>query len=50
MIILYINFGDIKIVLNFEKVLIIVKNFEDYCKEGFYNGIIFYCVIDGFMI
>ncbi|QNS15107.1 peptidylprolyl isomerase [Mannheimia bovis] len=50
MITLHTNFGDIKIELNFEKAPITAKNFEDYCKEGFYNGTIFHRVIDGFMI
>ena len=50
MITLHTNFGDIKIALNFEKAPITAKNFEDYCKEGFYNGTIFHRVIDGFMI
>lgn len=50
MITLHTNFGDIKIELNFEKAPITAKNFEDYCKEGFYNGTIFHRVIDGFMV
>lgn len=50
MITLHTNYGDIKIELNFEKAPITAKNFEDYAKEGFYNGTIFHRVIDGFMI
>lgn len=50
MITLHTNFGDIKIALDFDKAPITAKNFEDYCKEGFYNGTIFHRVIDGFMI
>lgn len=50
MITLHTNFGDIKLELDFEKAPITAKNFEDYCKEGFYNGTIFHRVIDGFMI
>lgn len=50
MITLHTNFGDIKLTLDFEKAPITAKNFEDYCKEGFYNGTIFHRVIDGFMI
>lgn len=50
MITLHTNFGDIKIELNFDKAPVTAKNFEDYCKEGFYNGTIFHRVIDGFMI
>ncbi len=50
MITLHTNFGDIAIELNFEKAPITAKNFEDYCREGFYNNTIFHRVIDGFMI
>ncbi|MBR0573845.1 peptidylprolyl isomerase [Pasteurella atlantica] len=50
MIILHTNFGDIKVELNFDKAPISAKNFEDYCKEGFYDNTIFHRVIDGFMI
>lgn len=50
MITLHTNFGDIKLELDFEKAPITAKNFEDYCKEGFYDGTIFHRVIDGFMI
>ncbi|AHG84002.1 Peptidyl-prolyl cis-trans isomerase B [Bibersteinia trehalosi USDA-ARS-USMARC-189] len=50
MITLHTNYGDIKIELDFDKAPITAKNFEDYCKEGFYNGTIFHRVIDGFMI
>ncbi|STJ45370.1 peptidyl-prolyl cis-trans isomerase B [Escherichia coli] len=27
-----------------------LKNFLDYCREGFYNNTIFHRVINGFMI
>lgn len=50
MIILHTNFGDISLELDFEKAPLTAKNFEDYCKEGFYNGTIFHRVIEGFMI
>lgn len=50
MVIFYINYGDIVIKMFDDKVLEIVKNFLDYCCEGFYDNIIFYCVINGFMI
>ncbi|MDP8162389.1 peptidylprolyl isomerase [Pasteurella skyensis] len=50
MITLHTNFGDIKVELNFDKAPISAKNFEDYCKEGFYDNTIFHRVIDGFMI
>lgn len=42
--------GNIEIELFNDKVLILVKNFEDYMKVKFYNGMIFYCVILGFMV
>ena len=50
MVTLHTNFGDIKIALDFDKAPITAKNFETYCKDGFYNGTIFHRVIDGFMI
>ena len=50
MILLQTNFGDIKIELNHEKAPKTAANFENYVKEGFYNGVIFHRVIDGFMI
>ncbi|MFC3680123.1 peptidylprolyl isomerase [Bacterioplanoides pacificum] len=50
MILLKTNFGDIKIELNFDKAPKTAANFENYVKEGFYNGVIFHRVIDGFMV
>ena len=50
MILLKTNFGDIKIELNFEKAPKTAANFEQYVKDGFYDGVIFHRVIDGFMI
>lgn len=50
MITLHTNLGDIQLELDFEKAPLTAKNFEDYCKEGFYNGTIFHRVIEGFMI
>ncbi|MCP4790071.1 MAG: peptidyl-prolyl cis-trans isomerase [Gammaproteobacteria bacterium] len=44
------NFGDITIELNHEKAPITAANFEQYVKDGFYDGVIFHRVIDGFMI
>ena len=44
------NFGDITIELNNDKAPITAANFEQYVKEGFYDGVIFHRVIDGFMI
>ncbi|WP_221798665.1 peptidylprolyl isomerase [Oceanobacter mangrovi] len=50
MILLKTNFGDIKIELNHEKAPKTAANFESYVKDGFYDGLIFHRVIDGFMI
>lgn len=50
MILLKTNMGDITIELNYEKAPKTAANFEQYVKEGFYDGIIFHRVIDGFMI
>lgn len=50
MITLHTNFGDIKIQLNFEKAPATSANFEQYCREGFYDNTLFHRVIDGFMI
>jgi len=50
MIILHTNKGDIKIELDFDKAPVTAKNFEQYVKDGFYDGVIFHRVIKGFMI
>ena len=50
MIIFKTNKGTIKIELDHENTPVTAKNFEDYVKDGFYNGVIFHRVIDGFMI
>ncbi|MGL4599922.1 MAG: peptidylprolyl isomerase B [Plesiomonas sp.] len=50
MITLHTNHGDIVLQLNHEQAPITAKNFEDYCREGFYNNTIFHRVIDGFMV
>ena len=50
MILLKTNFGDIKVELNHEKAPKTAANFEQYVKDGFYDGVIFHRVIDGFMI
>lgn len=50
MILLKTNFGDITIELNHEKAPKTAANFEQYVEEGFYDGVIFHRVIDGFMI
>lgn len=44
------NFGDITLELNAEKAPITVANFLQYVESGFYDGVIFHRVIDGFMI
>lgn len=50
MILFKTNFGDIKIELDFEKAPKTAANFQQYVEEGFYNGVIFHRVINGFMI
>ena len=50
MIKLHTNFGVIGIELNHEKAPITAANFEQYVKDGFYDGVIFHRVIKGFMI
>ena len=44
------NFGDIIIEVNHEKAPISAKNFEQYVRHGFYDGLIFHRVISNFMI
>lgn len=50
MIILHTNFGAITLELDHEKAPVTAANFEQYVKDGFYDGVIFHRVIDGFMI
>ena len=50
MILLKTNFGDITLKLDHEKAPVTAKNFEQYVKDGFYNGVIFHRVISNFMI
>lgn len=45
-----IVYGEIIIVFWFDVVLKIVENFKKFVCEGFYDGIVFYCIIKGFMI
>ena len=40
MIVLHTNMGDIKIELDHEKAPKTAANFEQYVKEGFYDGVI----------
>ncbi len=44
------NMGDIVIEFDAEKAPLSVKNFQQYCKDGHYNGTIFHRVISNFMI
>lgn len=44
------NHGDIVIKTFDEQAPATVKNFPDYCREGFYDNTIFHRVINGFMI
>ena len=44
------NFGDIVIKTFDEQAPETVKNFLNYCREGFYDNTIFHRVINGFMI
>ncbi len=48
-VVLHTNMGDIKIQLNSD-MPITTGNFEKLVGEGFYDGVIFHRVIDGFMI
>ena len=44
------NKGRIVLELNTEKAPVTAENFLQYVREGFYDGVIFHRVIDGFMI
>lgn len=44
------NFGDITLELNADKAPITVANFLQYVESGFYDGVVFHRVIDGFMV
>jgi cyclophilin family peptidyl-prolyl cis-trans isomerase len=50
MVIMETNMGTIKIKLYTDKAPITTGNFRDLVEKGFYDGIIFHRVIDGFMI
>ena len=50
MIVLHTNFGEIKIELNFDKAPVTSANFEQYVRDGFYDGVIFHRVINNFMV
>jgi len=44
------NYGDFTIELDAEKAPITVANFLQYVEKGFYEGVIFHRVINGFMV
>ena len=50
MIIFHTSLGDIKINTFDDKAPETVKNFIEYCQEGFYDNTIFHRAIDNFMI
>ncbi|MGB0468809.1 MAG: peptidylprolyl isomerase [Pontibacterium sp.] len=50
MIILQTNFGNISLELDYEKAPMTAENFEQYVRDGFYDGMIFHRVISNFMI
>lgn len=50
MILLQTNHGDIKLELDYDKAPETAKNFEQYVRDGFYDGLIFHRVISNFMI
>jgi len=50
MITMKTNYGTITIELDSEKAPETCANFEQYVKDGFYDGTIFHRVIDGFMV
>lgn len=50
MILLKTNHGDIKIELDYDKAPNTAANFEQYVRDGFYDGLIFHRVISNFMV
>jgi len=50
MIKLTTNYGDILIELDYEHAPVTAANFEQYVRDGHYDGTLFHRVIDGFMI
>ncbi len=50
MILLQTNLGDIKLELDHDKAPETAKNFEQYVRDGFYDGLVFHRVISNFMI
>ncbi len=49
-VVLDTNKGQIVLELTPDKAPVTVKNFLEYVESGFYNGLVFHRVIDGFMI
>ena len=45
-----LNYGDIDVELDADTAPITVTNFVDLVKDGFYDGLTFHRIIDGFMI
>ncbi|XKH00547.1 peptidyl-prolyl cis-trans isomerase [Marinobacter nauticus] len=50
MILLQTNLGDIKLELDYDKAPETAKNFEQYVRDGYYDGLIFHRVIPNFMV
>ena len=50
MIVLHTNHGEIHIKLDHDNAPKTAANFEQYVRDGFYDGTLFHRVIDGFMI
>ena len=50
MILLKTSHGDITLELDYDKAPETAKNFEQYVRDGFYDGLIFHRVISNFMI
>ena len=50
MIVLQTTYGDISIELDHEKAPKTAANFEQYVRDGFYDGTLFHRVIEGFMV
>ncbi|MBS9402480.1 peptidyl-prolyl cis-trans isomerase [Halomonas sp. TRM85114] len=50
MIVLQTNYGDITIELYYDKAPKTAANFEQYVRDGFYDGTLFHRVIPGFMV
>lgn len=50
MILIKTNYGSFKLQLDHEKAPETARNFEQYVKDGFYDGLIFHRVISNFMV